>query len=155
MIGSLFLWKYSLDDPIFLTDNFFLLKNLFAVTWEPRGKASILSRTETMNTRKRFFALSPAEVSEEDPGCTEVIWKELFERRREAEEMFWDVLLLLNTWPEIGYESKELENMISYNVLNATYKFLLLMPFILSWTNLFFWSVFMNTKEPHLKMRLS
>lgn len=39
-----------------------------------------------MNTRKRFFALSPAEVSEEDPGCTEVIWKELFERRREAEE---------------------------------------------------------------------
>lgn len=69
MIGSLFLWKYLLDDPIFLTDNFFLLKNLFAVTWEPRGKASILSRTETMNTRKRFFALSPAEVSEEDPGC--------------------------------------------------------------------------------------
>lgn len=45
--------------------------------------------------------------------------------------------------------------MISYNILNATYKFLLLMPFILSWTNLFFWSVFMNTKEPHLKMRLS
>lgn len=39
-----------------------------------------------MNTRKRFFALSPAEVSEEDPGCTEVIWKELFERWREAEE---------------------------------------------------------------------
>lgn len=31
-----------------------------------------------------------------------------------------DVLLLLNTWPEIGYESKELENMISYNALNAT-----------------------------------